>query len=100
MESVTAYVASDRAYQEEPINVAYCPVCNRYYINAEQYRAFTKMHGLPYIRLRMDAPQDYSCWKEESLLHQMGYNVNTVDNLSETERRSILEHAIDMDPES
>jgi len=98
MESVTAFISSDRAYREQPINVTYCPICNRYFINIEQYRAFTKMHGLPYIRLKMDISPDYSAWQEESLLHLMGYNVSSVDNLSDGERRAILEHAIDTDP--
>ena len=95
VQSVTAYVASDRSPVERPINVAYCPICQRYYINADQYRAFTQSHGLPYIRLRTDASTDYRTWQEESLLHHMGYNVNALEGLSADKRHSILEHAID-----
>ena len=95
IESVTAYIASDRSSVEQPINVAYCPVCQRYYINADQYRAFIQRNGLPYLRLKSLTAPDYSSWQEESLLHYMGYNVNAVDNLSSHERWHILEHAID-----
>ena len=95
VQSVTAYVASDRSSVEQPINVAYCPVCQRYYINADQYRSFTHAYGLPYIRLRTDAVPDYRSWQEESLLHHMGYNVNATDDLTPDQRHAILEHAID-----
>lgn len=95
VQSVTAYVASDRSTVEQPINVAYCPVCQRYYINADQYRSFTHAYGLPYIRLRTDAVPDYRSWQEESLLHHMGYNVNAAEDLTPDQRHAILEHAID-----
>ena len=95
VQSVTAFVPSERSPVEQPINVAFCPVCQRYYINDDQYRSFTKQFGLPYIRLRSNSAPDFSTWQEESLLHYMGYNVNATDNLSATARHAILEHAID-----
>lgn len=95
VQSVTAYIASDRSLIEQPINVAYCPVCQRYYINADQYRTFIHRNGLPYLRLKSFIQPDYASWQKESLLHYMGYNVNTVDNLSNHDRWHILEHAID-----
>ena len=95
VQSVTAYVASDRSCVEQPINVTYCPVCQRYYINADQYRAFVHSNGLPYLRIQSFDTPDYSSWREESLLHYMGYNVSSVDGLSQQERWHILEHAVD-----
>lgn len=95
VQSVTAYVATDKLSVEQPINVAYCPVCKKYYINAEQYRVFGKRNGLPYFRLKVEGGPDYQLWKEESLLHCMGYNVNALDNLASSERRYILERIID-----
>ena len=95
VQSVTAYVASDRSPVEQPLNVAYCPVCQRYYINADQYRSFTHAHGLPYIRLRIADTPDYRNWQEESPLHHMGYNVSAAEDLTSDQRHAILEHAID-----
>lgn len=95
VQSVTAFVPSECSPVEQQINVAFCPVCQKYYINADQYRSFTKQFGLPYIRLRSDSAPDFSTRQEESLLHYMGYNVNTTDNLSASARHAILEHAID-----
>lgn len=98
VECVTAYVSVSQSGSRYPINVFYCPVCKKYYINQDQYQTFCKRFGLPDIMLRIDAQHsempDYGNWQEESLLHFMGYNVSSSDSLSDEERHRILCHAI------
>lgn len=98
VESVTAYVPVSEKKQLYQINVQYCPICNKYYINSEQHRSFSHKYGLPMVRLMCDNSErisvDFSQWKEESILHSMGYNVSEKDNLSDEERRKKLLHAI------
>ena len=98
VQSVTAYVCAGSSGAEHMINVAYCPSCNRYYINSDQYRSFAQRHGLPYLRLQTTSASagspDYTVWNEESILHCMGYSVSTAIDLSAETRRKILMHAI------
>ncbi len=98
IESVTAYIPVKDLSRSYPINVNYCSVCKKYYINADQYRDFALRYGLPVVRLMFDQfnnyPTDSSGWCEESTLHVMGYNVSSKDNLSDDERHQILLHAI------
>lgn len=99
VENVTAYVRTDQGTNISPINVFYCYACNKYYINAEQYQSFAKKYGLPMIRLRaQDSSTNdlgFENWEKESLLHILGYNVRTSDNLSSIARQRILIHALE-----
>ena len=98
VETVTAYVQAANDMHLYPLNVYYCPVCQKYYINSEQYRAFAKKHGLPDIRLMFERNAngtiDFSAWHEESLLHLMGYNVDSREGLSDEERHQTLLHIL------
>ena len=99
IESVTAYVTSMVSGIEHPININYCRCCNKYYINSNQYNAYANKYGIPLITLRFptcaEQGNDYSTWREESVLHFLGYNVNATENLSADERRNILVGAIE-----
>lgn len=79
----------------------YCPDCGIYYISDYTYR----YKILPAGRLlcQLMSLEDYREYKKQeftgdlkpqSVLNMLGYNVNAKDNLSEHERRTILEHAI------
>ena len=97
LELVNAYVKVDSVSYLCRLTVYYCSVCDKYYINSEQYSAFAKKYGLPFIKLRSEkrgGNADFSEWKEESTLHIMGYNVNMNENLSDDERREKLVHAM------
>lgn len=97
VEMVTAYVPVSNLGYSCKINVYYCPVCKRYYINSYQYSEFVRKYGLPVVRLRCDESRglvDFMLWKEESILHIMGYNVSSKDNLTDNERYEILLHAL------
>lgn len=100
IESVTAYVTSMRTMQEHPLNINYCNVCGRYYINTEQYNEYARRYGHPILNLCFDEEAasdkyDYSTWQQESVLHFMGYNVNAEADLSPEERREVLVTALD-----
>lgn len=100
VETVTAYIPVANLGYSCKINIYYCPVCKRYYINSKQYSEFACKYGLPVVRLRWDKSRelvDFLQWKEESILHLMGYNVGSKDNLSDNERHEILLHALKTD---
>lgn len=96
VETVTAFIPVNDDTQSKPANIYYCPICNKYYINIEQYNQFAKKYGLPFVKLRTNSPTmiDYTDFKDESILHIMGYNVNCIDALSSSERHNILIHAL------
>lgn len=98
IESVTACIPVTGTSRACQINVYYCPVCRKYYINSKQYHDFAQRYGLPNVRLKVDRSDDhavdFSAWREESILHVMGYNVSDKDGLSDDERHKILLHAL------
>lgn len=98
VESVTAYVKSVQDFLNHPINISYCKKCQKYYINATSFNMYSKKYGMPLIKLSPTGNGsygDYESWKEESVLHFLGYNVNSTDNLPEKERRRILAQAVE-----
>lgn len=98
VETVTAYVLSVQDGLYHPINVVYCKRCKKYYINATSFNIYSKKYGMPLIKLASssgDGYGEYATWREESVLHFLGYNVNGMDNLSDVERHKILSQAMD-----
>ncbi len=99
IEAVTAFIPTTNSKVPCQINVQYCSRCDKYYINSKQYCDFARRYGLPFVRLMLasrneNTQTDYSTWREESLLHILGYNVSSKDNLTTRERHAILTHAI------
>ena len=93
-----AEVTSVRDGKEYPINVFYCPKCKKFYINVESFNAYAKRYGIPMVNLEYSysgVNSGFGNFKEESLLHFLGYNVNASENLTQTQRRKILSEAID-----
>lgn len=98
VESVTAFVLSVEDHLQHPINVSYCNQCNKYYINSTSFNLYSQKYGMPLIELYNSAGGgygNYTTWSEESILHFLGYNVNSTDNLSDEERQRILTQAIE-----
>ena len=98
VESITAYVPSIRHSEAKPININYCSICNKYYINSTQFNAYAKQYGMPLIRLQTCSsgdPNDFTTWNDESILHFVGYNVGSTDSISDSRRQEILREAIE-----
>lgn len=98
VETVTAYVLSVQDGLYHPINVVYCKRCKKYHINATSFNIYSKKYGMPLIKLASSSGDGYgecATWREESVLHFLGYNVNGMDNLSDVERHKILSQAMD-----
>ena len=98
IEMVTAYIPAVNSFEIYPINIYYCPICEKYYINSDQYQSFAKRHGLPHVRLMFarnaNGNIDFSAWRSESPLHIMGYNVGNNDHLSSEARHQTLLHIL------
>ncbi len=98
VEAVTAYVTSVQDNMRHPINVSYCRKCKKYFINTTSFNIYSKKYGMPLIKLSTPGEGsfgDYASWREESVLHFLGYNVNSQDNLSEAERQRILTQSME-----
>lgn len=98
METVTAEVNSIRNNSTYLINALYCKKCEKYYINADSLNLYASRYGLPTVRLNIvseSAGTVYQNWKEESILHILGYNVNANCALPPTQRQQILSEAMD-----
>lgn len=85
--------------KSQSIFAAYCKQCKRYYILKMDYK---KMDGIPLCDVRSEE-KNISISKEnnpynlhqESIIHRYGYNVNSVDNLTSTQRRLILRFIVE-----
>lgn len=85
--------------EERKIPAAYCKTCDQYYILEADYLKLREA-GIPIckvvtIELFQEIQSGVSNLNEESILHSLGYNVNAQENLSESERCSILKVVMD-----
>lgn len=98
VESVTAYVESVRNHMPNPLNIQYCKVCKRYYINETSYQMYAKRYGLPILNISplmtSGHPFDPTQLQEHSPLYIAGYNVSAEFGLSDRERHRILAEII------
>ncbi|MCC8098578.1 MAG: hypothetical protein LIO78_00720 [Clostridiales bacterium] len=94
---VTATV-KDESGEEWKIDLEYCYYCKRKMLSYSAYEHYQNVLGPLANDIRMLGSDfydwEYSSWSEESVLHQLGYNVSQRDALSARTRRSILAHAI------
>ncbi|MCD7833975.1 MAG: hypothetical protein LUH00_08305 [Lachnospiraceae bacterium] len=73
----------------------YCRDCYRYFIPEEEYQRLKKV-GIICCKIigstqsEQDADDAFKKFSAESVLHQYGYNVNSISNLSDESRRDIL----------
>lgn len=85
------------------VHATYCKTCNKYFIQQSTYEDL-KHRGI--ILHRIITNEEFQSGSylnisyddglaEESILHQMGYNVGKTDNLSDSQRWIILECMVD-----
>lgn len=91
-------VKSPNTLYEVQIPAAYCSKCDRYYILERNYESL-KRYG--YICCKVDKFEvlkknegSISAFQDKSLLYIYGYNVDSQQDLSETERHKILDFVI------
>ena len=100
VESRTAMICT-RMLNEYPINVNYCPECDIYFLDYNQYcnykKKLTSMIGnFRFFRTsyhnwsKYNIFEPYQNFPEESIPHEAGYNVSKQDSLSPAQRRRIL----------
>lgn len=95
-------ILEDGTIVKKYIPAAYCATCNMYYILDADYK---KLKGEGVILCKVikrelliqknDISDTYLEWNEESILHSLGYNVNAQSNLTDLQRRRILEYVVD-----
>lgn len=98
-ERIVVNMISSRADTPHPLEVYYCPLCNKYYVNKDTYFEFYKKYGMPPLRLFSDSDYSddnpYASLREHSDLYLYGYNVGGALATNERLRRQILEDIID-----
>lgn len=88
----------------EEISAGYCKECKKYFILEHDYKA-VREKGVLLCRMinengykqQNSTENPFSDLKPESLLHQCGYNVKAIDNLTTDQRQGILRRVIDND---
>lgn len=78
------------SYLLESMPVFYNKKLNIYYIDQHTYNRFRREHGFPIVRYVSSGNYGFWCLNDESLLFQLGYNVNSESNYSDTHRQEIL----------
>ncbi|MCD8082325.1 MAG: hypothetical protein LUE86_02070 [Clostridiales bacterium] len=78
----------------ENFNGFYCSECFKYFIPEEEYKRLKKT-GIICCKILVSSQSEhednpFSGFSTESVLHQYGYNVNALNNLSRENRRDIL----------
>ena len=103
VERIVAFVKLSDGYKvwNEKIDAFFCYNCNLYFISESQFMALEnkgiilcnvyKYREYKEIKGKLDSGE----LRPESMINKLGYNVDAKKNLSEQERRRILEMAID-----
>lgn len=100
-EMLTVNVFGIRTPEAHPISVYYCPVCNEYYVNYDEYQRFCRRYGIPPFRLYDDrnffgsGGGYYDNLREQSKLNLYGYNVSESNGLTAAGRQNRLAEIID-----
>lgn len=88
----------------EEVSAGYCKDCNKYFILEQDYKTvrekgvlLCQMINEKSYRQNQSIESAFSDLKPESILHQCGYNVNAVENLTTDQRQGILRRVIDND---
>lgn len=80
-------------------NAMYCRDCKEYYLSEEEYKRIKRIgtlcHKIVTEEEYLSARNDYSNWEYKSLLSSYGYSANENDDLSDTQRHSIIDFVID-----
>lgn len=82
------------------INVEYCFVCGKYFIEEEQFNRYKELYGIILGNFKCCSTLSggyNSFMKDHSLLNLCGYNVGQKDNLSSISRHKILRYLMEND---
>lgn len=93
-------MVSSRSQDPHPLEVYYCPVCGKFYVNYETYFNFYRRYGIPPLRLFGDSGvgergEAFSSLRNQSDLNLFGYNVSGELAENPRLRQAILEDIID-----
>lgn len=82
------------------INVNYCTVCRKYFLNLVEYKHYQEKYGnllgnYAFEDAVSSGGNGFDDLAEKSVLNLCGYNVNSENNLSEKDRWLILENLMD-----
>ena len=98
--AVVCVFKPDVGVTEVAVDAFCCPQCRRYYVLDSDFEKL-RSKGEPLCRIITKSgkvkefiPQESAKLSERSLLRSLGYNVNSKEDLSPAERRTILDFAI------
>ena len=99
-EKLIVNMVSSRSQDPHPLEVYYCPVCGKFYVNYETYFNFYRRYGIPPLRLFGDSGvgergEAFSSLRNQSDLNLFGYNVSGELAENPRLRQAILEDIID-----
>ncbi len=92
---VDGLVFCEKTKRLELLRMTYDASENVYYVDPTIYRSFEQQFGFPIVSIR--APDNvFRELRTESLLHQLGYNVNEKCSLTAAERHELLARFVDL----
>ncbi len=101
--AILSFVYKNGEVEEHWLPAFHCRDCREYYLHEYDYLRAKGDTGLPLCRVvhekqykqrNQGRQSDYSNLAERSILHLYGYNVRKAENLSEAQRRVILDRII------
>lgn len=97
----TVYLKTAISVIKSEVPALYCATCEKYYILEHEYQNMRRL-GTPLCNvvskkywLNQDCDIESATFGNTSLLYDIGYNVNSANNLSSDTRREILTNAVD-----
>jgi len=92
---VDGLVFCEKTQRLELLRMTYDESMDLYYVDPLIYRSFKQQYGLPIVSIH--SPDDGNReFRTESVLHQLGYNVNEKSGLTAAERHEMLARFIDL----
>lgn len=99
-EIIDVLLFSPRTKRYEIVHATYDKDEGYYYLDISLFRNFVQDYGNPGINIYTSARSKRAFFNDnlndESILHAYGYTANSVDNLSDQERQSIIAEVIDL----
>ena len=99
-EKLVVNMISSRSQDPHPLEVYYCPLCRKFYVNYETYLRFYRRYGMPPLRLYGDseksgADNQFASLRQHSDLNLFGYTVSGELGENNVFRHALLEDIID-----
>ena len=92
---VDGLVFCEKTQRLELLRMTYDESLDLYYVDPLIYRSFKQQYGLPIVSIH--SPDDGNReFRTESVLHQLGYNVNEKSGLTAAERHEMLARFVDL----